>query len=112
MVEEGAAPANEANDFAANILSQPTEDEVDNSRDGMPLEATARSEPPVLHADMRDRSDRDHRHENTKPSDGQTALSRSDHREQKDNAAQEAERSEHLSIREARDAFPDDGYGL
>ena len=112
MVEEGVAPANEANDFAANILSQPTEGEVDNSRDGMPIEATARSEPQVLLADMRHSSDRDHRDDGTKPSEGQVAHSRSDHREQKDSAAQEAERAEDLSIREARDAFPDDGYGL
>ena len=112
MVEEQVSPANDANDFAANILSQPTEGEVDNSRDGMPIEATARSEPQVLLADMRGRSDRDHRDEGTKPSDGQATRSRGDHREQKENAAQEAERSEDLSIREARDAFPDDGYGL
>ena len=40
LSEEEVEPANVANNLAANILSQPSEGEVDNSRDGPSSEAT------------------------------------------------------------------------
>ena len=111
--EDEVAPANEANTFATNILSQPTEGEVDNSRDGTPIEATARSEPQVLLADMRNPLGNDHRDERTRSAEGQPVQSRSDEQQfRRNDPTPTAETAENLSIREARDAFPDDGYGL
>lgn len=111
--EDEVAPTNEANAFATTILSQPTEGEVDNSRDGTSIEATARSEPQVLLADMRDRSDDDARGDRSRSMEGPSAAAHTagDHHDKSD-PAPAAESPEDLSIREARDAFPDDGYGM
>jgi hypothetical protein len=102
------APANEANTFATNILSQPTEGEVNNSRDGTPIEATARSEPQVLLEDMRDRGGDDHRDERSPLTSVQTEQPQAQGNEaHKRGPTPMAERTEDLSIREAHDAFPD-----
>ena len=101
-------PANEANNLATNILSQPTEGEVDNSRDGTPIEATARSEPPVLPADMRENVADDSRDDRSRSTSVQSEQPRAEgNRPHKSGPAPVAERAEDLSIREARDAFPD-----
>jgi type IV conjugative transfer system coupling protein TraD len=113
LAEEEVEPANVANTFATNILSQPTENEVDNSRDATPVEATARTEPPVLLQDMRERSGDDDRKDRKRSLEGQSVHARSeDQQRQKDDPTPTGERPEDLSIREARDAFPDDGYGM
>jgi type IV conjugative transfer system coupling protein TraD len=106
--EDEVAPANEANAFATNILSQPTEGEVDNSRDGTPIKATARSEPQVLLEDMRDRGGDDHRDERSPSTSVQTEQPQAEGNDaHKSGPTPMAERTEDLSIREARDAFPD-----
>lgn len=108
LEEEEAVPANEANNLATNILSQPTEGEVDNSRDGTPIEATARSEPPVLPADMRENVADDSRDDRSRSTSVQSEQPRAEgNRPHKSGPAPVAERAEDLSIREARDAFPD-----
>ena len=113
LTEEEVEPANVANTFATNILSQPTENEVDNSRDATNVEATARTEPQVLLQDMRERSGDDDRKDRERSLEGKSVQARSeDQQRQKDDPTPTGERPEDLSIREARDAFPDDGYGM
>ncbi len=108
LEEAGVVPANEANDLATNILSQPTESEVDNSRDGMPIEATARSEPPVLPADTREKIADVPRDDRSRSTSVQSEQLRAEgNQPHKSGPAPMAERAEDLSIREARDAFPE-----
>jgi type IV conjugative transfer system coupling protein TraD len=108
LEEEEVAPANEANNLATNILSQPTEGEVDNSRDGTPIEATARSEPPVLLADMREKVGDEPRDDRSRSTSVQSEQPRAEgNQAHKSGPTPMVERAEDLSIREARDAFPD-----
>lgn len=112
-MDEEPTPANEANTFAANILAQPTEGEVDNSRDGTPVEATARSEPEVLPEAVRDAHGNGDREDRIRTVEGQSVSARSaGEQDRKSDPTPTAEPPEDLSVREARDAFPDDGYGM
>jgi type IV conjugative transfer system coupling protein TraD len=110
---EEVTPANEANNFATNIRSQATEGQVENARGETPVEATVRNETQVLLADMRNQASDGDRDDRTRSLKGQSPQSRSGGTQhQKDDPTPTGERPENLSIREARDAFPDDGYGL
>ena len=112
LSEEEVEPANVANNLAANILSQPTESEVDNSRDGLSSEATVVSSAEARSPADRGRTSDDERDDRSRAMDGRSAPARGDERS-RDDPAPTAERPEDLSVREARDAFPeDDGIGL
>lgn len=78
LTDEEVEPANVANTFATNILSQPTENEVDNSRDATTVEATARTEPQVLLQDMRERSGDDDRKDRERSLEGRSVQARSE----------------------------------
>jgi type IV secretory pathway TraG/TraD family ATPase VirD4 len=112
LSEKEVEPANVANNLAANILSQPSEGEVDNFRDGVSAEATVVSGADARpHADHTRTSD-DDRDDRSRSMNEQSAADRSDDRT-RDDPTPTGERPEDLSVREARDAFPDDdGIGL
>ena len=121
LEEPEAEPVNVATNFAANILSQPTEDEVDNSRDGKADEPPVQSQPQALLEDMREPAPEGKRDNRAPPGAGEAEHSGSD-----DDRRGKAEpvpfkeatpdRPEDLSTREARDAFPgeieDGGLGV
>lgn len=119
-MEDEKEPANEANKFASNILSQPTEGEIDNSRDGKTVDAHTQSEPQALTEDQRQASDGERRDirpplaAQATPSDNEN--DRHGRAPRAPTAEPTPDRPEDLSIREARDAFPDgiedDGLGF
>lgn len=108
--DERDEPANIANHLAANILSQPSEGEIDNSRDGEAMRPTARDAAQPLAQDGRTRKDDEERDDKARSVIGQSVHGRwlAPQRDRGDRQP-EAERSEDLSLREARNAFPDDG---
>ncbi len=111
--ETEVTPANIANNFASNILSQPTEEEVDNSRDGKADERTIQSQPQALIEDMREQAHDEKRDRRVPSTTGEVVRSGSDDdRHGKTGPVRAAEstpdRPEDLSTREARDAFPDE----
>jgi hypothetical protein len=129
LEEDELEPANVANNFAANILSHPTENEVDNSRDGkvdgpppqLQSETQFQAQPQALLEDMRERAPADRRDAPAPSSSAEAERTTSDIDRQAKavpTRSTEAtpERTEDLSIREARDAFPDgiedDGLGV
>ena len=121
LEEPEREPANEANKFAANILSQPTEGEIDHSRDGKTADPQIQSEPQALAADQRAALDDDRRDSRGVPAARETAPSDNENDRhgkamRTPTAEPTPERPEDLSIREARDAFPDgiedDGLGI
>jgi hypothetical protein len=77
LTEEEVEPANVANTFATNILSQPTENEVDNSRDAITVEATARTEPQVPLQDLRELSRDDDRKDRERSLEGKSVQATS-----------------------------------
>ena len=114
LTEEEVTPANVANNFAANILSQPTEGEIDNERDGLSIEASAVSGTDVGAATSSHRSSDDDRDDRAQSMNGERVTPETEHRDRGDRT-DTAGRAEDLSIREARDAFPDDredGLGM
>jgi hypothetical protein len=111
--EPDASPANVANNFATNILSQPTESEIDNQRDGKPVEPPTQTQPQALIEDLRGRSPEDARADRARsPADHSVASRGHDSQRDREEEKQAEQQTEDLSIREARDAFPDDGYGM
>ncbi|MBB3694861.1 type IV secretion system DNA-binding domain-containing protein [Sphingomonas sp. BK580] len=114
LTEDEVTPANEANNLAASILSQPTEGELDRSNDGLSLDATARGSGDPRAASSSERTSDEDRDERAKSMNGQSVVPQPEHRDRGDRTSMD-ERSEDLSIREARDAFPDeidDGLGM
>ena len=114
LTEDEVTPANEANNLAASILSQPTEGDLDRSNDGLSLDATARGSSDPRAASSSERSSEDDRDERAQSMNGQSVTPQPEHRDRGDRMSID-ERSEDLSIREARDAFPDeidDGLGM
>ena len=112
LEEPDASPANVAKNFATNILSQPTESEIDNQRDGKPVEPPTQTQHQALIEDLRGRSPDEARADRARSPDDQSVASRG-HDSQRDREEErQADQPEDLSIREARDAFPDDGYGM
>jgi type IV secretory pathway TraG/TraD family ATPase VirD4 len=113
ITQEEVAPANEANDLAANILSQATESEVGNSRDGPPLEATARTDQTAPTERTSERTSDDDRDDRARSMSGESVPARSEQAHGKSEPTPTGEQPEDLTLREARDAFPDDdGIGL
>lgn len=114
-------PANEANKFASNILSQPTEGEIDNSRDGKTADVRTQSEPQALTGDQRPASEVERR--DSRPPLAAREAAPSDNENDRHGKALRTptaeptlDRPEDLSLREARDAFPngikDDSLGV
>lgn len=114
LTEEEVQPANEANNQAANILTLPTEAEVDNSRDGLAIDATARTGPQPRSESAHERSSDDDRDDRARAMEGQSVQAKVTEAD-KEVPTPTGEKPEDLSIREARDAFPDgpadDGLG-
>ncbi|WP_298811904.1 hypothetical protein [uncultured Sphingomonas sp.] len=73
LSEEEVEPANVANNLAANILSQPSEAEVDNSRDGLSSEATVVSSAEARSPADRGRTSDDERDDRSRSMDGRSA---------------------------------------
>lgn len=94
-------------DQAANILSQPSEEQTENGRHIGPVEASAHADPKPSDDDGLGRATLRLPSPTPREIDGHSSRSRSSDRD-KDDPEPEAEKSEDLSIREARDAFPDD----
>jgi hypothetical protein len=107
MTEEEVEPANEANNQAANILAQPTEGEVDNSRDGQAIEATARTDIQPRSDSAADRNADDERDDRARAMTGHSVTGKVTEMD-KEAPTPTGERPEDLSVREARDAFPDE----
>ena len=113
LEEPEESPANVANNFATNILSQPTESEIDNQRDGKPVEPPTQTQPQGLIEDLRGRAPEDARADRARSPDDHSGAGRGhDSQRDREDEKQAEQQTEDLSIREARDAFPDDGYGM
>jgi type IV conjugative transfer system coupling protein TraD len=107
LTEEEVEPANEANNQAANILAQPTEGEVDNSRDGLATESTARPDPQHRSDAGPDRNTDDKRDNRARAMSGNSVPGKVTEAD-KEAPTPTGEKPEDLSVREARDAFPDE----
>jgi type IV conjugative transfer system coupling protein TraD len=107
LTEEEVEPANEARNQASNILAQPTEGEVDSSRAGLATEATARTDQQSRSASDPAPTADDDRDDRARAMSGQSVqgtITEAD----KQAPTPTGEKPEDLSVREARDAFPDE----
>jgi hypothetical protein len=103
---------NIAGDYAANILSNPTEGQQENDRGISNGGATARTDVTATSANDNPRSGDVGRSGTSRQMTGE--QSHSSGQDRHNNKANDADRSDgpqDLSAREARDGFPDDGQG-
>ena len=115
MTDEEIEPRNEPNEMAANILSQPTEEQAQQALQIAPHEATVRTDPTSSDKVGNERTADDERDDRARGMEDRSGRLESSARDRDQEQAQERQ-NEDLSIREARDSFAperdDDGLGM